>query len=619
MYLSKLRLWNFRKFGGSDFDIDTPHLEVPFNQGVNVLIGGNGSGKTAIIDAIKLVLKTHSVEWIRIENLDFHHDQNRLRIECIFKDLDPEEAKNFTEWLGWTGEGEDAKPYLKVFVDVRRNGNQIMPFDVRAGVDEYGNRLYAEAKEYLKATYLRPLRNADAELIPKKNSRLSQILLGHEAFKGREHDHPLLVLFSKLNSQIEAYFDGEPLPDIETDELGKEIKDTINTYLGNFSGKSSNMKVAENKLKNILERLELSIDDDIRPGLGLKNLLFISSELLHLNKEDWNGLRLGLVEEIEAHLHPQNQLRVMEALQDEKIIQLIFTTHSPNIGSKVKLENLLICHDNDVFPLGPSMPGTEHGYTELETNDYYFLERFLDVTKANLFFSRGVIFVEGWSEELILPTLANLIGVSLNATGVSIINVGNTALFRYSRIFQRKDGKNMSIPVAVVTDIDVLPWEENEEVEEGVTKNDEAQNKKKSKYHSQSVKPFVSPHWTLEYCLAQVPEFQEPLFEAIKAASNEMREDGQTVPEITETWEDFSRDVEADDIPLKLYAGLMLRYEHENGSWVKKNRIRIRKPIVAQHFAKNILKKRISEEIILAHSSIAYLVNAINYASGNQQ
>lgn len=70
MYLSELKLWNFRKFGGGDIltdknEIRKPDLEVQFQNGLNVLIGENDSGKTAIIDAIKLVLKTHSTEWIR--------------------------------------------------------------------------------------------------------------------------------------------------------------------------------------------------------------------------------------------------------------------------------------------------------------------------------------------------------------------------------------------------------------------------------------------------------------------------------------------------------------------------------------------------------------------------
>ena len=61
MYISEIKLWNFRKYGSTDsFDLDKPNLVVPFNSGLNVLIGENDSGKTTIIDAIKLVLKTHA-------------------------------------------------------------------------------------------------------------------------------------------------------------------------------------------------------------------------------------------------------------------------------------------------------------------------------------------------------------------------------------------------------------------------------------------------------------------------------------------------------------------------------------------------------------------------------
>ncbi|MCB0340311.1 MAG: AAA family ATPase, partial [Bdellovibrionales bacterium] len=75
MYLSNIRLWNFRKYGNpSNFDLSEPHLDLNFTKGLNVLVGENDSGKTAIIDAIKLVLKTHSYEWIRVCEEDFYNN-----------------------------------------------------------------------------------------------------------------------------------------------------------------------------------------------------------------------------------------------------------------------------------------------------------------------------------------------------------------------------------------------------------------------------------------------------------------------------------------------------------------------------------------------------------------
>ena len=77
----------------------------------------------------------------------------------------------------------------------------------------------------------------------------------------------------------------------------------------------------------------------------------MASELLHLQKKNWSGLKLGLIEELEAHLHPQAQMQVIETLQKEVDKQLIVSTHSPNLGSKVALANLIICSSDNVFPM----------------------------------------------------------------------------------------------------------------------------------------------------------------------------------------------------------------------------------------------------------------------------
>ncbi|WP_309479995.1 ATP-dependent nuclease [Brevibacillus agri] len=100
--------------------------------------------------------------------------------------------------------------------------------------------------------------------------------------------------------------------------------------------------------------------------------------------------------------------------------------------------------------------------TKLELEDYKFLERFLDSTKANLFFAKGVIFVEGDAENLLVPAIAELIGRPLHKYGVSIVNIGNTAFNRYVNIYSRSekwlnDFPQLKVPVAVITDVDIKP------------------------------------------------------------------------------------------------------------------------------------------------------------------
>lgn len=95
-------------------------------------------------------------------------------------------------------------------------------------------------------------------------------------------------------------------------------------------------------------------------------------------------------------------------------------------------------------------------YTKLEEHDYKFLEMFLDATKANLFFAKGVILVEGTAENILIPTIAEIIGKPLHEYGISVVNVGNIAFFKYSKIFLReKEEEKLDIPVAIITDLDI--------------------------------------------------------------------------------------------------------------------------------------------------------------------
>lgn len=99
-------------------------------------------------------------------------------------------------------------------------------------------------------------------------------------------------------------------------------------------------------------------------------------------------------------------------------------------------------------------------YTNLEPKHYDYLERFLDATKANLFFAKAVVMVEGDAENILLPTIAECLGRPLYQYGVSIVNVGSTAFLHYAKVFSRKDGQKMGIKAAIITDLDVKPEEE---------------------------------------------------------------------------------------------------------------------------------------------------------------
>ena len=504
MYLAELKLWNFRKYGSNDpFDLNKPNVIVPFNKGLNVLIGENDSGKTAIIDAIKLVLKTHSYEWIKVEESDFHKGSDKLRIELEFKDIKPNEAKNFIEWLGWEGIGKDATPILRLIYQVEVKQDRIQVTDVKAGMDETGYPLNAEAREYLKTTYLKALRDADNDLTAKKNSRLSQILKEHEFFKKKSKDdeHEFEKDFKGLNVKIEKWFNTDG---------NEKLKKIIDDFLISFTdkNKTSRISLGDSDIKSILEKVSLGILDQQNLGLGTMNRLYMAAELLHLKKYNWDGLKLCMIEELEAHLHPQAQMKIIEALQKETDVQLILSTHSPNLASKVKLHNLIFCNNNLALPLG-ELPTIENErskvdkYTKLSKDDYTFLERFLDVTKANLFFAKGIILVEGWSEEILLPVLAKRLGYDLTEKEISIVNVGSTAYLRFAKIFLRQNPDEiLNIPVAIITDLDNRPEKKDDSFCEVKKEKKEATLKKlKEDFKDTNVLMSYTSNWTLEWCL----------------------------------------------------------------------------------------------------------------------
>lgn len=465
MFLSKLKIWNFRKYGTKDNE--EAGITILFNERLNLIVGENDSGKTAIIDAIKLVLGTQSYDNIRLEENDFYREKNgkrsnSLKIECTFEKLSDIEAGRFLEWIYIDDEG-NAKLEVRLTARIKDNKITIRKTGGKEGVD-----INFEASENLRVTYLKPLRDAEHELNPGYRSRFAQVLKSHPIFKNNGDEHMIEKIMKGANKNIEDYFKGtifqhdnqgedydETLESDYKDDPSSIIK-SISETLGNFLGDDKNqydvnINISEMELNRILSRLMLKIDED-KVGLGTLNQLYMAMELLLLDlKENNNEFGLALIEEIEAHIHPQAQLRVIKHLEENIKSQTIITTHSITLASIVNLRSLILCRNNSAYSLN-------NKYTRLSSGDYEFLERFLDSTKANLFFAKGVIMVEGDAENILIPTIAKVIGKPLYMHGVSIVNVGNVAFLRYSNIFISKEGdKTIGIPTSIVTDLDVRP------------------------------------------------------------------------------------------------------------------------------------------------------------------
>lgn len=534
MYLSSLQIKNFRCFD------DKEHI-INFNQGLTVLVGENDSGKSAIMDAIRIVLGTTDFGWVRIEANDFYNEDIFLEIiiSCKFSDLTPDEQAAFLECLTYEKEQDGNKPYLYLHWKCKYLTSFKPPRPISSlstGKDGNGPAPSSEARELLRITYLRALRDAYSDMQAGRHSRLSQIIQNISGLNQGEHEYQdgtditnlSLIGIANLSNRLLASHPAlKSINDDMTAILSKQMllkKDSIKTRFEVAGSKSNDLQ----KTMLLLEKLDLAVDKDTsamqgKVGLGTSNIMSMACELLlHKESESVKKSSLLLIEEPEAHVHAQRQLKLIHSLEKEtenKQQQIIITTHSPLLASVVKLKNIVIVKDGQVFPMAT-------GYTNLENDDYRFLEKYLDATKANLFFARSVIIVEGPGEALLLPTIAKLLGCSFTDFGTSLVDVRSTGLRRYARIFQRSGTDiPLGIKVACVTDRDVMPdcapgicikekyldpsmWPKKSDrkwrAEADFTSEEATDHLKKikEKADGQQVITFIADHWTLEYDLA---------------------------------------------------------------------------------------------------------------------
>jgi putative ATP-dependent endonuclease of OLD family len=250
-----------------------------------------------------------------------------------------------------------------------------------------------------------------------------------------------------------------------------------------------------------------------------------------------------------------------------------------------------------------------------------------------LFFANGVIIVEGDAENLIIPTLAEYIEYPLHKYGVSVVNVGSTALLRYAKIFQRKGGEGIGIKVSCITDRDIPPKEASDfsfevlnrktkeketrylvtekRTEENFTKEQIEQkvSNKKAKYEGGDVQVFLPNTWTLEYeiarsCLRNI--IHKSILYAL--ATNDLQEEisEEIVKKITEQLEKdvemWAKESKSDiEIAVIIYAPL----ERKQAS----------KVVVAQIFSQILTNSKIDVAEILKDPHLKYLVDAIKYAT----
>ena len=484
MHLARLKLSGFRNL----------NCEVSFCPGFAVLTGENNAGKTNVIDAIRILLTAEAghAEQLSPTASDFAHDasgkalNDTFTIEAMFEDMDElQEGRMVTALAPVHGEHT-----ARLGLTARLTSSAHVTYDYFGG-DHDNTEIEQLARLAVQYTYLPPLRNAEADLRPGRRNRVQGLLAA--LVRDEEGREAIENLVAEVN---------ERLGDQEgVKEARKKIQERLDEVVGPRYRQQIGLAFADPKFERIAGSLRALIGD-VAPaemtesGLGFNNLLFIATVLAGLAEEPDAALHVLLVEEPEAHLHPQLQDLLMRYLErrGEERVQVVATTHSPNLVSSAGVERITVLTRQK-----RSAPVVARAIANFGLSDKELLHlgRFLDVTKASLLFGRGVLLVEGVSEQILAPEVAVSKGVSLSEHGVSVINVGGLSFAPFAALF---GDDRLPYKCAIVTDGDV-PSPTDEDVE-GADEVLSATARKLKESESANVRVFISRR-TLEWDLVE--------------------------------------------------------------------------------------------------------------------
>lgn len=504
MYLKKIVIKNFRVF-------DENGIELIFNRGVNAIIGENNSGKSSVIDAIRLAYSAVVYRKdIFFYKSDFHINEDGSIADYAQFDIYLEDVpKNLLEiWNPDSDAGTGGEFHVRFERYISSKGiEKVHPICWGFGVKE--NSLSSNTFEATNLVFLDALRDSEHEMKPARTSKLAQLLRN---LIPEENDREELVqVLNEANKQL----------------LGKEqlrkTKDTINQNLvkieKNFLSQQIDIGLVEPRFDSIASSLRAwispkwilinqsdplyekackyfqdhrdlqtieqgdkgiyfessivnrsnDIDEELantikeiasrsfelyQNGLGYNNLLFMSAVLGDMAIEKRGVYQnLLLVEEPEAHLHPQLQNLVHNFLLDtnktDGNIQVIYTSHSPTLISKIDLDNINLLyeckHSKYCLPLS---------HANLTEENKKYLQRYLDVTKSQMFFARGIVFVEGISEAILLPAMAQALNRSFDEYAVELVNIDGIAFEPFVNLLSSREVATYFSKVSVITDDD---------------------------------------------------------------------------------------------------------------------------------------------------------------------
>lgn len=467
MYLYEIKISNYKGI---------KELSVIFSENINIIIGENGKNKTALIDAIRILYNLGNPQKdIHVTDDDFHinsdgNKADKIEFDYTFKGLSEQQKGAFYEYLV-IGEG-DIEDEAKIKLSFEKSEGRFPRFTYTSGIGE-GQKPEYNTFELFNHYYLSALRDSTRDLLNSRDNLLGRVI--KRIIQRNDTEDTFKTIIDDTNTQLLGQQEVRTTKDNINTNINSVFKVTPDNLIGLHIEQSS-IDYIVNSIKPYLPHNTATLDGDgfnlYQNSLGFNNIIYIATVLSDIYQritDDKVSHFALLIEEPEAHLHPQLQLSLYDFLKSTNISensQMFITTHSPSLTSKVKFSNLILL-DNLAY-------GIEHTLTDREaenirqdqsktatmTNDDFHLsqkklERYMDVTKSQLFFAKSVLLIEGITEELLIPEFANLLDFTVHDYQIEIVNVKGTSFKPFLHLFNSSDdSKRLPKKIAIISDGD---------------------------------------------------------------------------------------------------------------------------------------------------------------------
>lgn len=459
MYLKKLTISRFRS---------CKETEVELQQELTVLVGENNSGKSNILDTIRLLTSPLNGRRDRYaEDADIRRGSNPETFQIVG------EYSALSDTLKGLLITAIPDPTIDSAIfgcryEPRPNNSVHGRFTSWAGKFE-DTEPESNSANLVRHVYLPALRDAQQALGSGATSRIMSLF---RHFLPKDEEEGFLTSVQRTGT----------MPNVLT-RMNSDIDNALKELTSGLRQQSAEVNFAEQSIQDIARDLRFKLGDhgmsfdDIRSsGLGYANILYMATVVVELAKAQEADLTLFLVEEPEAHLHPQLQILVLEFLlnkakesidrvltpgQPEGRIQIVVSTHSPNLTASVNPKHLVIVRsqkEDDEEPATVCVPIASLGLNERIIKK---VDRYIDVTRSSLLFGNRAVLVEGIAEALLLPviaknfTLREDIDAWLRFRGTVIIPIDGVDFRPYVELLLRpNNGNRIADNLVVVTDTD---------------------------------------------------------------------------------------------------------------------------------------------------------------------